>query len=44
VRGVAALAFFFDLKATREERSLADRFPEYADYKRRVGKLVPFLH
>jgi protein-S-isoprenylcysteine O-methyltransferase Ste14 len=38
------LALFFDLKASREERSLCARFPEYADYKRRVWKLVPFVY
>jgi len=40
----AALALFFDLKASREERSLVERFPEYADYQRRVRKLIPLLH
>jgi protein-S-isoprenylcysteine O-methyltransferase Ste14 len=38
------LAVFFDLKASREERLLGERFPEYADYKKRVRKLVPFLY
>ncbi len=38
------LTVFLDLKASREERSLAERFPAYADYKRRVRKLVPFLY
>ena len=38
----AALAVFFDLKAAREERSLSERFPEYADYMGRVRRLVPF--
>jgi len=38
------LTVFFDLKASREERSLAERFPEYAHYKGRVRKLVPFLY
>jgi protein-S-isoprenylcysteine O-methyltransferase Ste14 len=36
-----ALAVLFDLKASREERSLVERFPEYADYMGRVRKLVP---
>jgi protein-S-isoprenylcysteine O-methyltransferase Ste14 len=40
----AALAVFFDLKASREEHSLVERFPAYADYKRRVRKLTPFLY
>jgi len=38
------LAVFFDRKASREERSLGERFPEYAEYRRRVRKLVPFLY
>jgi protein-S-isoprenylcysteine O-methyltransferase Ste14 len=40
----ALLTVFFDLKVTREERSLGERFPEYADYTRRVRKLVPFVY
>jgi len=40
----ALLTVFFDRKASREERSLGERFPEYADYKRRVRKLVPFVY
>jgi protein-S-isoprenylcysteine O-methyltransferase Ste14 len=40
----AALALFFDLKATREEQALSERFPEYADYKTRVRKLTPFIY
>ena len=42
--GVAftALVFlFFDRKAAFEERLLGARFPEYAAYARRVGKLLP---
>jgi len=38
------LALFFDLKARREERWLAAAYPAYADYRRRVRKLVPFLY
>ena len=44
--GVAssALVFlFFDRKAAFEERLLNARFPEYAAYARRVGKLVPWI-
>jgi protein-S-isoprenylcysteine O-methyltransferase Ste14 len=40
----ALLTVFFDIKASREERSLGERFPGYADYKRRVRKLVPFVY
>jgi protein-S-isoprenylcysteine O-methyltransferase Ste14 len=32
---------FFDRKAAFEERLLEARFPEYAAYARRVGKLLP---
>lgn len=38
------LTVFFDFKASREERSLGARFPEYAQYRRRVRKLMPFLY
>jgi protein-S-isoprenylcysteine O-methyltransferase Ste14 len=41
---VAVLFVFLDLKSRREERWLTERFPEYADYRRRVRKLVPFLY
>jgi protein-S-isoprenylcysteine O-methyltransferase Ste14 len=42
---VYALALFvlFDLKARREERWLRERYPGYADYQRRVKKLVPWI-
>ena len=43
--GYAALLFlFFDLKARREEQWLLEKFPMYADYRRRVRKLVPFVY
>jgi len=35
---------FFDAKATREERWLAKRFPEYPAYRRQVSKLVPLVY
>jgi protein-S-isoprenylcysteine O-methyltransferase Ste14 len=38
------LFVFLDLKSRREERWLIERFPEYADYRRRVRKLVPFVY
>jgi protein-S-isoprenylcysteine O-methyltransferase Ste14 len=38
------LFLFFNAKAAREERWLAERFPEYAGYKRRVKRLVPFVY
>ena len=41
---VAVLAVFLDLKSRREERWLVERFPEYADYRRRVRRLIPFVY
>jgi protein-S-isoprenylcysteine O-methyltransferase Ste14 len=35
---------FFDQKSRREEVWLAQKYPEYAAYKRRVRKLIPFLY
>lgn len=44
-RVVVALAAvgFFDAKSRREEAWLAERFPEYPLYRRRVAKLIPGL-
>jgi protein-S-isoprenylcysteine O-methyltransferase Ste14 len=39
-----ALALFFDQKARREEAWLLERFPDYADYRRRVHKLIPWIY
>jgi protein-S-isoprenylcysteine O-methyltransferase Ste14 len=36
--------FFFDHKATMEERWLRERHPEYAEYARRVRKLLPWIY
>jgi protein-S-isoprenylcysteine O-methyltransferase Ste14 len=41
---VAALFVFLDAKSRREERWLAAKFPIYADYQRRVRKLIPFVY
>ena len=41
---VVVLFLFLDLKSTREERWLAQRYPAYGDYQRRVRKLVPFVY
>lgn len=41
---VVILFVFLDLKSRREERWLADRFPDYANYQRRVRKLIPFVY
>ncbi len=38
------LLVFFDIKSRREEAWLLARFPAYADYRRRVRKLIPFLY
>lgn len=38
------LALFFDLKARREERWLLERFPDYAAYRRRVRRLLPWVY
>lgn len=40
----AALLVFFDVKSRREERWLAEAFPGYAAYRRRVKKLIPFIY
>jgi protein-S-isoprenylcysteine O-methyltransferase Ste14 len=41
---VAILFVFLDLKSRREERWLAEKFPTYAAYRRRVRKLIPFVY
>jgi protein-S-isoprenylcysteine O-methyltransferase Ste14 len=41
----AALLFvLFDAKARREEAWLVEKFPSYAEYRRRVRRLVPFVY
>ena len=40
----AALGLLFDLKARREERLLAERFPDYDAYRRRVRRFIPGLY
>ena len=43
--GYALLLFaFFDVKSRREERWLAEKFPGYAAYQKRVRKLIPFVY
>lgn len=39
-----ALLIFFDAKARREERWLAEKFGDYPAYRRRVKKLIPFVY
>lgn len=38
------LGLFFDAKARREERWLREKFPEYADYARRVRRFIPWVY
>lgn len=38
------LALFFDAKARLEERFLGELFPEYADYRQRVRRLLPWIY
>ena len=38
------LFIVLDLKARKEEAWLCDRFPEYADYRQRVSKFIPWLY
>ena len=38
------LTVFLDVKASREERWLCARYPEYASYRMRVRKLIPFVY
>jgi protein-S-isoprenylcysteine O-methyltransferase Ste14 len=39
-----ALFVFLDAKSRCEERWLAEKFPAYAAYQRRVRKLIPFFY
>ncbi len=38
------LFVFFDIKSRREERWLMRKFPDYAAYRTRVHKLIPFIY
>jgi protein-S-isoprenylcysteine O-methyltransferase Ste14 len=41
----AALLFaFFDVKSRKEERWLAEKFSDYAEYQKRVKKLIPWIY
>ena len=42
--GTLILAAFLDAKARHEERWLCERFPEYADYQRRVRRFIPWIY
>jgi protein-S-isoprenylcysteine O-methyltransferase Ste14 len=41
---VAVVFVFLDAKSRREEIWLAEKFPAYATYQRRVRKLIPFVY
>lgn len=41
---VGVVALFFDRKAAREERLLAERYPEYVDYALRVRRFIPGVY
>jgi protein-S-isoprenylcysteine O-methyltransferase Ste14 len=41
---VAALFVLLDVKSRREERWLAEKFPDYSTYQRRVRKLIPLVY
>jgi protein-S-isoprenylcysteine O-methyltransferase Ste14 len=41
---VALLFIFADVKSRREEKWLAEKFPEYPAYQKRVGRLIPFIY
>ena len=38
------LFVFLDMKSSREERWLTEKFPDYREYQRRVSKLIPFIY
>jgi protein-S-isoprenylcysteine O-methyltransferase Ste14 len=43
--GVAlALVVFYDRRSREEERFLADRYPNYAAYKRRAKRFIPGVY
>ncbi|MBD2020228.1 isoprenylcysteine carboxylmethyltransferase family protein [Leptolyngbya sp. FACHB-36] len=42
--GTIVLFLFFNAKASREERWLRDRHPEYETYQSQVKKLIPWLY
>lgn len=43
--GLAVILFiFFDFKSRREEVWLMQKYPAYADYQRRVRKLIPWVY
>jgi protein-S-isoprenylcysteine O-methyltransferase Ste14 len=37
------IAVFLNAKASQEERWLRDKFSEYANYQKRVSRLIPWV-
>lgn len=42
--GAILLAVFFDLKSRREEIWLVERYSDYAAYRSRTRRLLPWLY
>jgi protein-S-isoprenylcysteine O-methyltransferase Ste14 len=42
--GALVLAVFFDLKSRREEIWLAEKYPEYPNYRTRTRRLLPWIY
>lgn len=42
--GTLILGVFLDAKATREERWLTEKYPDYPGYQQRVKKLLPWIY
>ena len=40
----AILLIFFDIKSSREETWLSDKYPDYSDYRQQVKKLIPGIY
>ena len=40
----AILLIFFDIKASREEAWLSEKYSEYSEYRQRVKKLIPGVY
>ena len=40
----AILLIFFDIKSSREETWLSDKYPHYSEYRQRVKKLIPGIY
>ncbi|MEG4342068.1 isoprenylcysteine carboxylmethyltransferase family protein [Microcoleus sp. A003_D6] len=40
----AILLIFFDIKSSREETWLSEKYPDYSEYSQRVKKLIPGIY